>query len=166
MTAKTGTLQAEFFKLMKNEVNMQQKIQDIIVDLIYENNLTISDLSRKIGMDYKQLSNFVKGKYAPSLKSAIKLADFFGCSLDFLCGLSDHFSVHEYSEPDYMFYNRYKQILSERGITHYKLAKKTGINVNDSRLWKQGKIPTLSTLIKISDYLGVSIDNLIGRSVK
>ena len=144
---------------------MIESFRDILEELMDENNLSITDLSNNLQMDYKQLSNYVKGVYAPSLKSALKLADYFQCSLDYLCGLVETKSVNNYLQPDFLFYERYKKLLDERKITHYKLTKDCGINVNDSRLWKQGKVPTLITLYKIADYLSVSIDFLIGRKV-
>ena len=57
----------------------------------------------------------------------------------------------------------YKKELKSQNITHYRLTKDTDINVNDVAKWKTGSIPTLYNLIKIADYLGVSIDSLIGR---
>lgn len=140
-----------------------QPIQEVLDDLMLEKDMSTFQLSKEMNMDYKQLSNYVKGRFSPSLKSAIKLADFFQCSLDYLCGLTDHRTFYNYSTPDFLFFERYKKILKERNITHYKLAKETDINVNDLRLWKHGKIPTLYNLIKIADYLSISIDGLIGR---
>lgn len=144
---------------------MRQRVNETIEELMLEGSHTITSLSKDLGIGYKQLSNYVKGIYVPSLKNAILIADYFNCSLDFLCGLTDLRLKHKYSKPDYLFYERYKQALNNLKISHYKLCKDTGINVNDLRLWKMGRIPTLTTLIKLADYLSNSIDYLIGRNV-
>lgn len=140
------------------------EFHEIMEDLMIEKDLSLSELARQMNMDYKQLSNYAKGVFSPSLKSALRLADFFDCSLDYLAGLSDNKKQSDFKEPDFLFYQRYENILKESKISHYRLTKNTGINVNDSRLWKKGSIPTFFNLIKIADYLGVSIDYLIGRS--
>jgi len=141
-------------------------IQSNLEELMKKNSLTVADLAKKVGMDYKQISNYTNGVYFPNLASAIRIADFFNCSLDYLCDLSSEETPKKYNKPDYLFYPRYKTLLEDRQITHYKLAKNTGINVNNLRLWKAGKIPKLSTLLIIADYIGTSIDFLIGRTQK
>ncbi len=144
---------------------MRQIVGGTIEELMLSEGLSISEFAKILGMDYKQLSNYVKGVYVPSLNNAIRIADYFSCSLDFLCGLTENAIKRSYSKPDFKFYERYKSILKEMNITHYRLCKDIGINVNDLRLWKMGRIPTLTTLIKVADYLSDSIDYLIGRNV-
>ena len=144
---------------------MRQSINEILEDLMFENYLTISDLSKELSMDYKKLSNYIKGKFNPNLKSAISLANYFNCSLDYLAGLSNYRKIAKYSEPDFLFYDRYKKLLEERKVSHYKLCKDLKININNLRTWRRGLLPTFSNLIKISEYLSVSIDDLIGREV-
>lgn len=57
------------------------------------------------------------------------------------------------------------QILRKRNIKPYKLAKELGID--ESGLYKiirnEKKNPTINILIKIADYLDVTLDELVGR---
>ncbi len=132
-------------------------------DLMFDNDLSIAELARKVKIQYKTISNYYKGEYMPSIKNAIKLADFFNCSLDFLVGLSDEEGFGKYTTPTLNFYEIYKKELGSQNLSHYRLAKDTNINMNDTEKWKKGSIPSLANLIKIADYLSVSIDSLIGR---
>lgn len=142
---------------------LRKNIKESLQDLMLKNDLNLVSFSREIKIEYKTLANYAQGVFAPNLKNAIKIVDFFGCSLDFLVGISDEEDFGNYSTPTLNFYEIHKKELKSQNITHYRLTKDTDINVNDVAKWKTGSIPTLYNLIKIADYLGVSIDSLIGR---
>lgn len=60
-------------------------------------------------------------------------------------------------------YDRLKKILDERGLTAYKVSKDTGIAQTSFSDWKKGKSKPSAEKIKIlSDYLGVSLEYLLG----
>ena len=142
---------------------MDGTIKDSLTDLLIENNLTLTDLSEKINMEYKMLSTYLNGTYMPSLKNALILANYFKCSLDYLVGLADNAENCDFTEPDNKFYERYRNHLIEQNISHYKLTKDLGLNINISRRWKIGTIPTFRVLAQIANYLEISVDELIGR---
>ncbi|AXU79043.1 TPA: helix-turn-helix transcriptional regulator [Clostridioides difficile] len=58
-----------------------------------------------------------------------------------------------------------KQILRKRDIKPYKLAKE--LNIDVSGLYKllknKNSNPTIDTLIKLADYLDITLDELVGR---
>lgn len=58
-------------------------------DLREDRDLRQTDVARATGLDQKTLSNYETGKTAPDMHSLIKLADFFGVSLDYLTGRRD-----------------------------------------------------------------------------
>lgn len=56
------------------------------------------------------------------------------------------------------------KILEERGMAN-KISKATGISSGNISDWKSGKSsPNLEAIAKIADYLGCSVDYLIGRT--
>lgn len=58
-------------------------------------------------------------------------------------------------------YEVFEQLLQKYGVTAYKVSKETGVSQSSLSDWKLGKItPKTSTLQKIADYFGVSIDYL------
>lgn len=66
-----------------------------------------------------------------------------------------------------MFSERFVEITQEKGLTPYRVAKETGISQGLISEYKSGKKePTLQNLIKIADYLDVSLDYLVGRNKK
>lgn len=64
-----------------------------------------------------------------------------------------------------MFTERFSTYIQSKGISAYSIAKQTGISQGLMNEYKNGiKLPTIVNLVKIADYLGVSIDYLLGRS--
>ena len=67
--------------------------------------------------------------------------------------------IMEYSE-------RILQILRDRGITPYRLAKDTGMTDSLFSLWKTNPSSKIyaQNLVTVADYLGCSVDYLLGRT--
>ena len=62
-----------------------------------------------------------------------------------------------------MFWDNFYNACISRGIKPNPLAKELNIASGSMTSWKNGKIPNGETLLKISEYLGVSVDYLLGR---
>ena len=55
--------------------------------------------------------------------------------------------------------------LEERGMTPHELAKAIGVNHQNIYRWESGKTqPSLEMCIRLADFFGVSLDELVGRS--
>ena len=63
-------------------------------------------------------------------------------------------------------YDIFSKLLQERGLTNYQVSKDTGISQSTLSDWKRGiiKAPKLNKLQIIADYLGVSVDYLLGKN--
>lgn len=60
-------------------------------------------------------------------------------------------------------YENYERILKERGLTNYKVSKDTGIAQSVLSTWKtKGTTPRADKLQTLAEYLGVSVDYLLG----
>ena len=62
--------------------------------------------------------------------------------------------------------DRILQIMRERDITPYRMAKETGITESLFSLWKSNPSSKIyaNNLALIADYLGCSVDYLLGRT--
>lgn len=59
-------------------------------------------------------------------------------------------------------YENFEHLLQKYGVTPYKVSKATGVSQSSLSDWKLGKItPKTSTLQKIADYFGVTVDYLM-----
>ena len=54
-----------------------------------------------------------------------------------------------------------------QGLTQVELAQKTGIPQSTISAWERGtNIPSILDCIKLADFYGISLDELVGREVK
>lgn len=59
-------------------------------------------------------------------------------------------------------YSKFEELLNEKGVTTYEVAKATGIPNSTFSDWKSGKSkPKVEKLKKIADYFQISITELI-----
>lgn len=66
-----------------------------------------------------------------------------------------------------MFNEIFVEFIQKKNISSYRVAKGTGIDPGTMIQYKNGnRVPTIENLIKIADYLDVSIDYLVGRTDK
>lgn len=61
-----------------------------IKELMKENNLNQSNLSKKIGIKQGTISYWLSGQKEPSIASLWLLADFFDVDIDYLVGRKDY----------------------------------------------------------------------------
>lgn len=62
-------------------------------------------------------------------------------------------------------YDTFVDLLQKRGITPYRISRDTGISQTTFSNWKSGRsTPNSTTMQKIADYLGVSLDYLMTGS--
>ena len=151
---------------------MLKKMGDIIVkfsdnfkDLMQERGVNIRSLSQELEIDDSSLYDYLYGAL-PSIEYAVRLANYFDCSLNFLMGVDDEPKLFAFnnSYDIGVFINRYNALLETNNTTHFKVSKICGVNYSSHYAWVRGSIPAMSSLIIISRYFDVSIDYLVGRS--
>lgn len=60
-----------------------------------------------------------------------------------------------------MFWENFVALCDKNGTKPNPVAKELGISSGSVTFWKKGKVPHHSTLIKIANYFGVSVDYLL-----
>ena len=94
---------------------------------------------------------------------AIKLADYFNCTLDYLLGRKDENYATEF-KPCPEFGKHFDDICKKLKVSRSRLHDDTNIAESVMRYWIKGKTkPSVFSLTQIADALNVSIDYLIGR---
>lgn len=62
-------------------------------------------------------------------------------------------------------YSIFEQLIKEKGVTPYRVYKETGVSQSTLSDWKNGKgTPKADSLMKLAEYLGVSIEYLLTGS--
>lgn len=139
---------------------------EILEELLDDEEISMKELSNRIGVHNSVLYLYRNNNVLPSVKTAVKIANYYDCSLNFLMGLEIREKMCDYNF-DYdcsKFYPRYSQLLKINDITHNALCDKISLNHSSLTLWKKGSVPNMDSLIKIAKYFDVSIDYLVGRS--
>lgn len=65
-----------------------------------------------------------------------------------------------------MFYKRLKELCEKRGTSITALSKELGLSSGNVTNWKNGRKPKTDIALKISNYLNVSVEYLMGESIK
>lgn len=137
--------------------------REILKDFMIENDLKSDELARKLDVSGQTIRAWLSNTQNISLSNAVKIADYFACSIDFLVGATE--TVLDFKPQDCPeFYSQFRKILEEKGVTRYALSKNTKIKDSYFTTWQNGTQPTLLSVMEIADYLDCSIDYLIGRS--
>jgi len=63
-----------------------------------------------------------------------------------------------------MFYEKLKESCANKNTTVTNLLKSLNLPTSNTGNWKKGQLPKGETLIKIADYLDISVDYLLERT--
>lgn len=131
--------------------------------LIMENGLNTFALSKQVNVSVSVASNWLKKGCNPTLRTLVKLADYFSCSIDYLIGIDDDYSKYTFNPtPD--FAPQLKSIVEASNQSIYRICKETGLNWVDFWYWYKGTVPKMNSLITLANYFDISVDKLVGRS--
>ena len=133
-----------------------------LTELMAEKEIKSRDLAANIGVSNSTVADWKRGKFHLFLSNAIKLADFFECSIDYLVGRSNDYSNFS-SKPCPSFYPQFIAVMKECGVSTYRLRLDSAISGRHLTKWKQGADPLIVTLITAADFLKVTLDHLVGR---
>ena len=139
-----------------------EKFKLTLKELMELKNIGIGELAKEL-----HTSRFVIHRWLTSAKdmrinSLLKIADYFQCSVEFLCGRTDEYLGFEPKEIP-PFSDWLKNVLAECDKSAYQLFRDTKIMPTQMHQWKYHTQPMLNNLVIIADYLGVTLDYLIGR---
>ncbi len=137
--------------------------QKRIRELAYETELKNVDIAKAGNFDYRALSNALVYGITPTTSTLIKMADYFKVSMDYLLGRTETNDYIESSNENFQV--RFEKLCKEKGVTHYKVSKDCCFDKSNITRWlKKGYLPTIESLILITEYFNVSIDYILGRS--
>ena len=141
-----------------------ETFSEILNELMKENSVEAKPLAVYLGLsDPSVIYKWLKNEKSLLLPTAVKIADFFHCSLDYLFGRSGEYGKDSYCECP-PFDVQFRKVLSEQKVTQYKLLKDKVISGGNIDSWfNKKRIPHIDSIIKLAQYLNVSMDYLVGR---
>lgn len=128
-----------------------------LIKLCNDNGISPSKLCGILNFSNATATKWKNGSQ-PRDTAIIKICDYFNLPYDYF--------YHNESEIFNMnFYENIKSYCEKtKKISLNEMVKILGLSTSMPTNWENGLIPNGETLIKISDYLGVSIDKLLGRN--
>lgn len=144
-------------------VTLGQRLKELVAEYRIKR---VEDFCKTIGVGRTDFYRWWSDTTMPSLSNAVKLADTFYCSLDYLVGRADsNTAICFYDPPE--FSHRIKMLIKEFNTNPHRLGEDAGIARASIYEWMNGKAEiTLDSLIKIADVFGCSIDYIVGREDK
>lgn len=107
----------------------------------------------------KAVSKWETGEREPELSRLIKIAKFFGVSLDDLV-------LKDLRPPVPLYVLNIKYLRLKHDIKQEEIAKLLGVSGATVCKYEKGNIePTVSQLLKLADYFGVTMDQLLKQDL-
>lgn len=132
-------------------------------------NLNNFRLSKLLGISSTAVNGYFNYGSIPNIYTAIKMCKIFGCSLDYLFGLSDSIKTdYEVDTETFMqkFNYNIERLIKENNLSIAKTMRDLKLDEYTFYHWKHGKIPKTTNLITIAKYFDTSIDSLLGEEKK
>jgi len=130
--------------------------------MLLKNDVKSEQLGKALGVSGCSVRCWLKGKHQISLPNLLKVADYFGCTMEFLAGRSDNEMKFIPQTPP-PFPQALAKVMKERGVTRYWLHKNTKFKDPYLYKWNHGSPPDLTSLIELADFFEITIDYLVGR---
>ncbi len=137
--------------------------QESLNELMIENNLNRLRLAKIVGVSSTAINGYYNSNSYPSIVTAVKLAGVFGCSLDYLFGLSDK-KEPKYNAPNINtnnFYENLEKLILQNNLSIAKTMKLLNIKEDSFYNWRKGSTPSMSNILAVANYFDVSLDHLI-----
>ncbi len=145
------------------------QFQESLHDLMNENKLNRVMLAKAVGVTSTTINGFFNYDYYPQIELAIKLSNYFDCSIDYLFGLTD-VKAKEYeldlSKVMQNFNDNISSMLKSSGVSNAKAMRDMGMGEFTLYRWRRGMFPKTVTLIAVAKYFGVSVEYLLGHECK
>ncbi len=121
-------------------------------------------LAEASGCNKTALNNWLYQRQLPSTRALMKLADYMNVSLDYMLGLTPDKNFIRSGTTE-RFGRRINVMLQNGEVTAYRLAKECGLGTSAVSKWKNLKrLPSIETLLKLSEAFGVKVDYIVGRT--
>lgn len=138
--------------------NFVERLNDLLVD----RGISPECLAAAINVSTQTVYAWKSGKQQIFLSNLISLCDYLDCSAEFISGRGDtELGFTPQTPPP--FSQAVRKMMGRKGITTYRLRKDTRYDGSYFARWDRGAKPYLSTLTELADYLGCTIDQLVGR---
>ena len=140
------------------------EFKEVLNDLLIEHKLSRLQLAKQIGITSTTINDYFNKNYYPRIDIAVKMSNFFNCSLDYLFGFTTTKNLkHNYSSQNFIknFINKFNILIKDNNSSIAKTMKVLNMSETNYYRWKSGKFPKTINLLQIAKYFNVSLDYLL-----
>lgn len=131
---------------------------------MFDRGLNAPALADATGIERSTINGLERGAHYPSTAVLLVLVDYFNCSADFLLGITDIHEEGRTFKPVQPYGPILRDTLKKHNITQYRIEKDIPISGATIYGWLHDKIvPSVDSFIKVAEYVGVTVDSLLGR---
>ena len=143
---------------------ISKSFQNRFQELVAERGENRTQIAADMNITYVLFSKAYNYGILPRPIVLVRIADYFGVSMDFLLGKTEENSFVPARER-VTFAQRLEQLRQKKQVSVYRVAEQTHIHRNNIAGWlNKGYLPSLEDLETLADYFGVSLDCLLGRT--
>ena len=136
---------------------------DTLKDLMIENGLNQTELAEILQVKPATVSRYILGQQTPDIFQAVKIANYFNCTLDYLFGLEENNNDKKFRECP-VFKTRFVFLLNHFNKSIKEVEEKTGIAKSAMYYWLKGeRKPSMDSIIKLARCFDSSVDFVLGR---
>ncbi len=132
-------------------------------DILSVRDLDTVGFAKAFGIDPSIVRRWRNKGIDVRLKTLIKLADYFECSIEYLCGKTQEYNEFKSKKEYTNFGKRLRLIMTQLKLRPFQLFNDTKIIPSKYYYWLNGGEPSLTSLEMLADYLNVTLDYLVGR---
>lgn len=132
-------------------------------ELLAENDLDAIKLAKDVKIHRNTIYRYLAATNTPTLDTALKLANYFQCSLEYLLGRTEFNNKHA-NKSIPVFSERLRYLFKYFTSNEFQMTKATKISRSSTHDWLTGKrIPSLDNITKIANFYGCTLDFVIGK---
>ncbi|MBQ8726435.1 MAG: helix-turn-helix transcriptional regulator [Clostridia bacterium] len=140
------------------------KLPERLKELMFDKGVTAIKLASALDINSNYVTRYLQGNHLPTYSIFVKIIEYFNCSADFLLGLTEFPHYETVYLPVKAFSINFKKAIGASKLSQYAIQKKTGISWASFHFWLKGdRQPYVDSLVKLADFLEVSVDYLLGR---
>ena len=140
----------------------KEKFLAILKELMYERNISFKQLSRNINMNDRTIRRWFEDR-SPKIESLIKISNYFGCSIDYLVGMSTTEFDFAPQSNKIIFTERYKQLKETCSINDARISERCNVSAVTVCYWNRGSIPSFDIIVDLCKIFDCSYEYIIGR---
>lgn len=144
-------------------INLSEFAENLGELMSEKNDMTSKALAEALSLPAPTISRYRRGKHMPSVKNLVLIADYFGCSTDYLLGRKEEFSPLRFRACP-PFPEQLVRLVRFSGLSGYAFYRKAEISESSFFEWKNGSsMPDLESIVRIADTFEWRVDFVLGR---